>query len=102
MLIDKTKEELQEVKVFLAKYPDADIRVDISSRLAVDYSQEYREVTPNNRNGTEYHTYLRLRLFMSPEGELGDMFTDCRDIHDGWMMVENSIVSYLQTETCFR
>jgi hypothetical protein len=39
---------------------------------------------------------------MSPEGELGDMLTDRRDIHDGWMMVENGIVSYLQTETCFR
>jgi hypothetical protein len=40
MLIDETNEELQEIKVFLAKYPDADIRIDISSRLAVDYSQE--------------------------------------------------------------
>jgi hypothetical protein len=66
MLIDETKEELQEVKAFLAKYPDADIRVDISSKLVVDYSQEYCEVTLNNRNGTEYHTYLRLRVFMSP------------------------------------
>lgn len=102
MLIDETNEELQEIKVFLAKYPDADIRIDISSRLAVDYSQEYCEVTLNNGSGTAYHTYLCLRVSMSPEGELGHMFTDCRDIHDCWMMVENCIVSYLQTETCFR
>jgi hypothetical protein len=45
MLIDETNEELQEIKVFLAKYPDADVRIDISSRLAVDYSQEYCEVS---------------------------------------------------------
>jgi hypothetical protein len=55
MLIDETNEELQEIKVFLAKYPDADIRIDISSRLAVDYSQEYCEVSTIE---TAQHTTL--------------------------------------------
>ena len=95
-------ENLPEVKAFLAKYPDAEATIDRSGRLAVDYSKSYKEVTLS-RAGEEYHPSLRLRIFMSQEGEPTSMFAACRDINDGWKMVgeEEDVTGYLQTERCF-
>ena len=85
-------ENLPEVKAFLAKYPEAEAMVDRSGRLAVDYSKEYPEVTLGNGE-FEYHPSLRLRIFMSPEGEYRNMFVACRGINDSWRMVEEDIMS---------
>ncbi|HEX7031997.1 MAG TPA: hypothetical protein VF172_03260 [Nitrososphaera sp.] len=101
VLINKTK-ELPEVKAFLAKYPGANVGVDRSGRLTVDYKQHYSEVTLN-KSGTEVHPYIRLRIFMTTEGEPIEMYADCRDVHDKWTKAErDDVLGYLETETCFR
>ncbi len=98
-LINNTKDP-SEVKAFLAKYPDAGAQTDRSGRLAVDCRQDYPEVTLN-RSGTEYHPYVQLRIFMSPEGAPEEMFVGCYNVNDKWISEHNDIISFLQTETCF-
>jgi hypothetical protein len=93
-LIRKT-EALEEVKIFLAKYPDALIEIDRSGRLAVDY----RVSKQSKEQNLEVDPYLRLRVLLNSEGEPVEMFVDCWNGQSNSIERDN-IVSYLKTETC--
>lgn len=59
------QQNLNEVKAFLNKYPNAEINVDRSGRLALDYRVDQES------------EYLRLRVFADNEGKPQEMFVEC-------------------------
>lgn len=76
--------QILEAQKFLEKYPNADIEVDRSGRLAVDY----RVDTHLSIEG-----YLRLRIFIDwRTNKTQDMFID----NSGTYITENSL-EYLET-----
>lgn len=91
----RNTEMLEEVKIFLAKYPDALIEIDQSGRLAVDY----RVSKPSKEESMEVEPYLRLRVLLNPDGEPVEMFVKC-SVGQSKIIERKNIVSYLKTETC--
>jgi hypothetical protein len=94
-ILIRNTEGLEEVKLFLEKYPDAHIKVDRSGQLAVDY----RISQPPKENNSSVAPYIRLRVFLNSNGDPDGMFVDCWDGQRNNMERDN-IVSYLKTETC--
>ncbi len=85
-LINKTK-ELDEVKIFLNKYPNANVIVDKSGKLAVDYRVD------------DMNSYIRLRIFINPlTNGVEDMFIECYT--DKSEKVRNNIIDYINTREC--
>ena len=87
--------QLEEAKIFLTKYPDANIEVDRSGQLAVDY----RFTKPAQAGNSDVQPYLRLRILMNPAGEPQELFTECWDGRNRHIE-KNDIINYLRTETC--
>lgn len=91
----RNTETLEEVNVFLEKYPDTQIEIDRSGRLSVDY----RVSTLSKDNNSFVDPYLRLRVLLNSEGEPEDMFIDCYNGQSN-NIEKDHIISYLKTETC--
>ena len=95
-LIEKSK-TLNGVQAFLSKYPDAEFLVDTSGTTAIDY----RKGLISNRADLEIDPYIRLRVLLTPDSWLEDMFVECWDgsqnhISNG----EDNVVAYLEKGTC--
>lgn len=88
-------EKLEEVKIFLQKYPNAQIQIERSGRLAVDY----RVSKPSNDNNSLVDPYLRLRIFLNLEGKPEEIFIDCWNGQNNNIERVN-IINYLKIETC--
>ncbi len=94
-ILIRNTEILEEVNVFLEKYPNARVQIDRSGRLAVDY----RVSTPSKENNSYVDPYLRLRVLLNSEGEPEEMFVDCYNGQSSNITRDN-IVNYLKAETC--
>ena len=81
-----TAKNTEEGRAFLEKYPSADIKLDNSGRLAIDF-----RIDNNEKN------YLRLRVFVNGENS----FIEC--YKNGVIEVKtdtNIILKYLANEEC--
>lgn len=92
VVILANQEGLPEVTAFLDKYPGADIQIDRSGRVAVDY-----RVDRVFDDGT--FEYLRLRVLSDSNGIPQEMFVDCYAKGQTQLTYDN-IVDYIETETC--
>jgi hypothetical protein len=86
----------QEAQVFLENYPQADILVDRSGRLAVDF-----RVTQHPATSTAEHwEEIRLRIFIDPKtNQPLETFVQCNDrfIEED---VQQYLEQYFETQSC--
>ncbi|GIU72905.1 MAG: hypothetical protein KatS3mg003_2384 [Candidatus Nitrosocaldaceae archaeon] len=82
-------EELDEVKTFLNRYPNAYTIIDRSGSLAIDY-----RVDSNNE-------YIRLRVTIDPlTNRVDDIFVEC--YNNKSEVVRDNIINYINTKECIR
>lgn len=83
--------ETEEARAFLEQFPEAEILVDRSSRLAVDF--RYSQVVPVTTE--DAWEGIRLRVFIDPESKRAeDIFIQCSD-QKGSNFIETNLLEYL-------
>ncbi|MHB0924014.1 MAG: hypothetical protein ACYC3H_08635 [Bellilinea sp.] len=92
--------ETEEAKAFLERFPSAEVLVDRSGELAVDYriTQVQPATTEQSWEG------VRLRVFIDPESKRAeDTIIQCSD-QSGTNFVEEDLIEYLeqygQSQSC--
>ncbi len=88
---------------FMEKYPDANIYVDRSGSLAVDFMiYDYGAIImPGTADYPEVPASLRLRVFIDPIlNAPTTAFIDCRPSQNSYLPVDKNLDGYLKTETC--
>jgi hypothetical protein len=79
-----------EAEKFLEKYPNAQIVVDRSGALAVDFRIDSPEINDIR--------YLRLRVFINPRNyKPAEKLIDCSGNY-----IKQNLIEYLQTEKCLK
>jgi len=85
--------ETEEAQAFLNAFPEADILVDRSSKLAVDY--QYTKVQPTT---TELRWEgIRLRVFINPEFKrVEEVFIQCSDQEESPHFIRKELIGYVE------
>jgi hypothetical protein len=86
----------QEAQAFLAKYPQAEVLVDRSGKLAVDFRMTKHPVTSTAQTWEG----IRLRVFIDPRtNQPAETFLQCNN-----KLVQEQVIQYLEqyaeTESC--
>src|SRR5574340_1188514 len=89
-----------ESQAFLRQFPEAEILVDRSSKLAVDYRFTQFQPTSTEQSWQG----IRLRIFIDPrDNRVDDSFIQCSD-QNGSTIVEEELIAFIEkygeTKTC--
>jgi hypothetical protein len=83
----------EEAQAFLNIYPDSEIYVDRSSKLAVDF--RFNKRTPASTN--ELWEGIRLRVFIDPKDkQVAGVFVDCKDNSRKQQFIEEELIDHLE------
>jgi hypothetical protein len=85
--------EIEETQTFLELFPEAEILVDRSSKLAVDYRFTLAQPTTT----VQFWEGIRLRVFINPESKRAEgAFIQCSDHGGQSNLVEEELIEYMK------